>query len=56
MQRKPIKLKHGKVKALAIVCKVSEVTVRKAMNWDTDSDIQNLVRQRARELNYIKRF
>lgn len=37
-------------------CGVSRATVSRALAWDADTDIQNLVRQRARELGYVKRF
>lgn len=54
--RKPIKLKKGCKKKLAGILKVSEVTVYNAVHWKCDSDVQNLVRQKAKELGFIKQF
>ncbi len=54
--RKPIKLKKGCKKKLAGILKVSEVTVYNAMHWKCDSDVQSLVRQKAKELGFIKQF
>lgn len=55
-KRKPIKVRLGCIMKLAEDCKVSVVTVRKALRWEADTDAQNLVRKRARELGYIKKF
>ncbi len=54
--RKPIKLKKGCKKRLAEILRVSELTVYNAMHWKCDSDVQNLVRQKAKELGFIKQF
>lgn len=55
-KKKRIKLRYGKTKELAKICGVSERTVLKAMCWDTDSDTQNLIRKRAYDLGFVKRF
>lgn len=55
-KRKPIKLRKGCITKLAEATGYSVFTVRKALRWEVDSDAQNLIRQRARELGYIKRF
>lgn len=49
-KRKPIKLRRGGVVMLARDCSVTEKTVRRALNWYTDSDTQNLIRKRASDL------
>lgn len=54
--RRPIKLKKGCKKRLAEILRVSELTVYNAMHWKCDSDVQNLVRQKAKELGFIKQF
>ncbi|MBF1490682.1 MAG: hypothetical protein HXN77_09315 [Prevotella pallens] len=54
--RKPIKLKKGSKKKLAAILGVSELTVYNAMHWKCDSDTQNLVRQKAAELGFVKKF
>lgn len=56
VNRKTIKLKKGCKKRLAEILKVSELTVYNAMHWKCDSDLQNLVRKKARELGFIKQF
>ena len=53
-KRKPIKVRHGYVKRLAIECRVGEATVRRALKWHSDTDTENLVRQRAQQ--YLKLF
>lgn len=55
-KRKPIKLRRGGVVMLARDCSVTEKTVRRALNWYTDSDTQNLIRKRASDLGLIRRF
>ena len=35
---------------------VSELTIHNIINWECDSDLQNLVRKKARELGFIKQF
>lgn len=55
-KRKAIKLRMGCRKKLQDACGVSRATVSRALAWNADTDIQNLVRQRARELGYVKRF
>lgn len=54
--RKKIKLRYGKGIELAKALGVSVQTVSKAMRWNTDSDTENLIRQRAKELGFIKQF
>jgi hypothetical protein len=54
--RKPIKLKRGAKKKLAAILGVSEPTIYKSMHWDCDSDMQNMVRAKAKELGFIKQF
>ena len=51
--RKKIILRHGKGVALARDVGVSVQTVSKALRWESDSDIQNLIRKRAKDLGYI---
>lgn len=55
-KRKPIKVRRGYIKKLAESTGYSIFTVRKALSWNTDSDAENLIRQRARELGCIRRF
>lgn len=52
--REPIIVRRGYVGVLANECGVSRSTVSKALHWDTDNDIQNLIRERAEK--YRKRF
>ena len=54
--RKKIQLRHGKGIELARDVGVSVRTVSRALNWHSDSDIENLVRKRAKELGFIKQF
>lgn len=54
--RKKIVLKHGKGKVLAKMLGVTEQTVTRALKWDADSEIQNLVRQKAKEYGFVKAF
>lgn len=54
--RKPIKLKKGAKKKLAAILGVSEPTIYNAMHWKCDSDMQNMVRQKARELGFVRQF
>lgn len=55
-KKKPIKIKMGCKKKLAEACGVGTMTVYRALHWDADTDIQNLVRHRAYELGYVKRW
>jgi hypothetical protein len=55
-KRKPIKVRYGDVKKLAVICRVSQYTVHKALSWQSDTEVQNLVRQRAKELDMIRKF
>lgn len=55
-KRKKIEVRRGKISELSKICKVSPLTVRLALRWDSDTDTQNLIRQRAKELGFIKRF
>lgn len=54
--KKPIQLIKGGKKRLAADCKVSEVTVWRAMRWKDDTPLQRLVRDRAKRLGLIKMF
>ena len=56
MQRKRIKLYKGKPEELARICGVSIRTVFSALAWENDTEAQNLVRKRADELGFVKRF
>lgn len=55
-KRKPIKVRIGCINKIAEACGVGRATVWRALHWDADTDLQNLIRQKARELGYIKRF
>ena len=55
-KRKTIKLKYGGVARLAKLCRVSRQTVWKATNWNADTDMENLIRQKAKKLGLIKKF
>lgn len=55
-KKKPIKLRIGYQKKLAEDCGVGVATVKRALQYDADTDIQNLVRKRAKELGYIRRW
>ena len=55
-KRKRIKLRQGCQIKLAEDCGVGVATVRRALQWERDSDIQNLIRKRADELGYAKRW
>lgn len=57
MQRgKPIKLRKGKVAELAKICGVCEKTVYSALRWENDTEMQNLIRKRAYDLQFVKQF
>ena len=55
-KRKRIKLRQGCQILLAKDCGVGVATVRRALQWERDSDIQNLIRKRAQELGYVRRW
>lgn len=55
-KKKPIKLKHGYIKILAEEMGHNRNTVRKALNWNADSDIENKIRARAQALGYVRQF
>jgi hypothetical protein len=55
-KRKAIKLRRGGTARLAKLCRVSRQTVWKAINWNADTDMENLVRQKAADLGLIKKF
>lgn len=55
-KRKAIKLRQGCQILLAKDCGVGVATVRRALQWERDSDIQNLIRKRAHELGYVRRW
>jgi hypothetical protein len=55
-KRKRIKLRQGCQIKLAEDCGVGVATVRRALQWELDSDIQNLIRKRAHELGYVRRW
>lgn len=56
IKRKKITLKYGKAKELAKICGTTPQTVSKALAWNADSEMQNLVRVRARQYGFIKEF
>lgn len=56
MKRKKIKLKYGKVGELAKLCGVSPQKVSAALRWNSDNDNENLIRKRAYEYGFVKRF
>ena len=55
-KRKPVKLKFSYVKILPKDCRCSRNTVTKALNWNGDSDSENVIRKRAQDLGYIRQF
>lgn len=55
-RKKNIKLKYGKIPELARICGVSERTVQYALAWKSDNDTGCLIRQKAEQLGFIKRF
>jgi len=55
-KRKPIKLRIGYQKKLAEACGVGVATVKRALEWDADTDTQNLIRKKAYELGYVRRW
>lgn len=55
-RKKNIKLKYGKIPELARICGVSERTVQYALAWKSDNDTGCLIRQKAAQLGFIKRF
>lgn len=55
-KRKPIKLRTGYQKKLADACGVGTATVKRALEWQADTDIQNLIRKKAYDLGYVRRF
>lgn len=55
-KKKEIKLRPGYQKKLAADCGVGISTVRRALRWDADTDLQNLIRKRARDLGYTRQF
>lgn len=55
-KRKRIKLRRGCQIKLAEDCGVGVATVRRALQWERDSVIQNLIRKRAHELGYVRRW
>lgn len=56
MQRKTIKLINGKKPELARICGVSQRLVYNALHWENDTPAQALVRKRAYELGFVKKF
>lgn len=55
-KRKPIKIRKGTKKMLADACGVSLATVYNALHWDADTTEQNLVRERAKQLGFVRKF
>lgn len=55
-RKKAIKLKYGKVSQLARICNVSLRTVQYALAWHADNDTENLIRLKAEQLGFVKRF
>ena len=56
VKKKRIRLKYGKIPELAKICGYSERTVKKALAWNSDNDTENLIRAKAEQLGFIKRF
>lgn len=54
-KRKPIKLRWGCLKKLASDCDVGLATVKRALKWDSDTDLQMSIRKQANDLGYVKR-
>lgn len=55
-KRKAIKIVNGKKPELARICGVSLRTVYSALHWENDTPAQALVRKRAYELGFVKKF
>lgn len=55
-RKKRLRLKYGKIPLLAKLCGVSERTVNYALSYHSDNDTENLIRKRAEEYGFIKRF
>lgn len=55
-ERKPIKLRYGKVKALASIFGCSRITVERALRWEFDTELADKIRERAERLGFIKRY
>jgi hypothetical protein len=55
-ERRPIKLRYGKVKALAKIFGCSRMTVERALRWEFDTELADKIRERAERLGFIKRY
>ena len=55
-ERKPIKLRYGKIKALAKIFGCSRMTVARALQWRFDTDLANEIRERAKTLGFVRNF
>lgn len=55
-ERKPIKLRYGKIKALAKIFGCSRMTVARALQWKFDTDLAKEIRERAKTLGFIRDF
>ena len=51
-----IKLRYGKVKALANIFGCSTATVKRALRWHADTELENKIRERARTLGFQRNF
>ena len=55
-ERKPIKLRYGKIEALAKIFGCSRMTVARALQWKFDTDLAKDIRERAEKLNFIRHY
>ena len=55
-KRKPFKLKYGKRKELAKIAGVDTTTVWRAINYHSDTDKENQIRQLAKDLGFVRKF
>ena len=55
-ERKPIKLRYGKIKALAKIFGCSRMTVSRALQWKFDTDLAKEIRERAETLGFVRNF
>lgn len=55
-KRKAIKIINGKKPELARICGVSLRTVYSALHWENNTPAQDLVRKKAYELGFVKKF
>lgn len=53
-KRKPLKLLHGKRKALAEILGCSEMSVWRAMHYEVESQQSELIRKKAFEYGFVR--